>query len=153
MTGFLAFLLTAATVSCFFPNIAAIIYLTVFFFGFFCFFFFTGKGVASTLSFLFFALLFSLEIILLLAFLPFIMRSSFFAFSLAGVFLTFFSFFILKIYFQAKKSEQEELFVESYGRGCRSLIGFREGIPEHHIALAQMHIQDWQVSSMDMSIR
>jgi tetratricopeptide (TPR) repeat protein len=83
-----------------------------------------------------FCIVFAIEILLLLIFLPFVMKSSLFSFSLAGIFLTIFSFFILKIYFQAKKTEQEEEFLQSYSRGCQSLIGFREGIPEHHIALA-----------------
>lgn len=83
-----------------------------------------------------FCIVFAIEILLLLIFLPFVMKSSLFAFSLAGIFLTIFSFFILRIYFQAKKTEQEAEFVQSYSRGCKSLIGFREGIPEHHIALA-----------------
>lgn len=85
---------------------------------------------------LFFAVLFVVEVILFLVFFPSITLSAILAFSIAGIFLTVFSFFIFRIYYQAKKGEQYEEFISKYTRGCHELIGFREGIPEHHIALA-----------------
>lgn len=98
------------------------------------------KAVKSYMRFtLAYSALFVAELLLLLIFSPFAIRSSLFAFSLAGLFLTLFSFFILKIYFLAKKGERQELFVSNYSRGCRMLIGFREGVPEHHIALANAY--------------
>lgn len=83
--------------------------------------------------------LFFTEVILLLLFSPVTIKSSLFAFSLAGLFLTLFSFFVLKIYFHAKKGERQQQFVDIYCRGCKRLIGFKEGIPEHHIALANAY--------------
>lgn len=76
------------------------------------------------------------ELSALLFFFTFFIESSLMAFGLATIFLTFFSYFILKIYLQAKKPEQFEDFKERYARGCKNIINYRDGIPEHHIALA-----------------
>ena len=61
---------------------------------------------------------------------------TFFSFSLAGLFLSIFSYYSLKIYFNAQKSEQFNELIVKYSRGAKTIIKYREGIPEHHIALA-----------------
>lgn len=55
---------------------------------------------------------------------------------LAAIFLTFFSFFVLRIYFQTRKLEQFEDLVERYAYSCRELIGYQQGILDHHVTLA-----------------
>ncbi|CRX37485.1 tetratricopeptide repeat protein [Estrella lausannensis] len=85
---------------------------------------------------LFFLLLLSTEVSLLLGFFGFLLQSSLVAIALSLIFLTVFSYFILKTYLIAKKPEQFDDFVERFARGAESLIKYREGIPEHHYALA-----------------
>lgn len=79
------------------------------------------------------------ELTALILFFSFLVESSLVAFSLATVFLTGFSYFMLRVYFQAKKPEQLEEFKERYTRGCKNIIKYREGIPEHHVALANAY--------------
>src|SRR5205085_1839864 len=76
------------------------------------------------------------EIALLITFFTFLVKSYFFAFGLAVVFLTFFAYFILRIYFQTKKPELFKEIKNQYISTCKTLINYQEGIPEHHIALA-----------------
>jgi len=85
------------------------------------------------LSFLFLGIV---EVTLLFTFLGFLVKSSLFAFSLAFLFLTLFSYLVLRLYFQAKKREQ---FLEIQNRflsRCKELVDYHEEIPEHHLALA-----------------
>lgn len=84
----------------------------------------------------FFFFLLIAEISLLLGFFGFLLQSSLVAIALSLIFLTVFSYFILKTYLIAKKPEQFDDFVERFARGAESLIKYREGIPEHHFALA-----------------
>ena len=85
------------------------------------------------LLFLFIA---SLEIVLLITFFTFLVKSYYFAFGLAVAFLTFFAYFILKIYFQTKKPELFTEIEKHYLSTSKTLLNYQEGIPEHHIALA-----------------
>lgn len=84
---------------------------------------------------LFFLAAIIFELIGLVACYSLLVELSFFSFGLAALFLTIFSYFILRIYFQAQKNEQFEEFLSRYARGCKTIIKYREGIPEHHIAL------------------
>lgn len=77
-----------------------------------------------------------LEFFFLVIFFTFLVHSSVLAFSLAIVFLTFFSYFILRLYFQTKKPEQFQALRERYLGGCKSLLGYKEGVADLHIALA-----------------
>lgn len=79
------------------------------------------------------------EFIALISFFSFLVESSLVAFSLAAVILTSFSYFMLRVYFQARKPEQLENFKERYSRGCKAIIKYRDGIPEHHVALANAY--------------
>jgi hypothetical protein len=58
-----------------------------------------------------------IEIIALILFFSFLIESSLVAFSLGTIFLTIFSYFILRTYLQARKPEQLEDFKERYARG------------------------------------
>lgn len=77
-----------------------------------------------------------IEVFLLVAFFPFLIKSSLFAFSLAFVFLTVFTYLILRSYFQTKKSEQITDIIDRFLDRCKDIVSYREGIPEHHVYLA-----------------
>lgn len=76
------------------------------------------------------------ECFTLLLLFTFLAHSSLLALSLAIVFLTFFSFFILRIYFQTKQPEQFNELKKRYLNTCKGLIRYQEGVVEHHLALA-----------------
>lgn len=77
-----------------------------------------------------------IEFVLMIVFFTILAQSSILAFSLALVFLTFFSYFVLRIYLQSKKPEQFLEIRDRYILACKNFINFQEGVPEHHIALA-----------------
>jgi len=79
------------------------------------------------------------EVILLILCFSYLIQATILAFSLAALFLTIFSFFILRIYFQARKPEVFEDFQLRYSRGCKNMIQYREGIPEHYVAMANAY--------------
>ncbi|CDR34477.1 hypothetical protein [Criblamydia sequanensis] len=83
-----------------------------------------------------FWLLIGVEISVLLIFFSWFLKSSLVALGISAVFLTIFTYFILRMYFISKKPEQYEDFLERYTRGAKSVIKYRDGIPEHHFALA-----------------
>lgn len=55
---------------------------------------------------------------------------------LAITFLTAFSYFVLRLYLSAKKPEQLIDLRDEYLERMRHLLEYQEGIPEHHLALA-----------------
>jgi tetratricopeptide (TPR) repeat protein len=63
-------------------------------------------------------------------------ESSTIALLLATLFLTAFTYFALRLYLQAKKPEQLTSLRDLYLQSCKSLLNYQEGIPEHHLALA-----------------
>jgi len=77
-----------------------------------------------------------LEFILLIVFFTFLTQSSILAFSLAVIFLTFFSYFILRLYKQAQKPEQLYELKERYIRSCKGILNYQDNSSEHLIALA-----------------
>lgn len=77
-----------------------------------------------------------LEFIFLVFFFTFLAQSAVLATSLALVFLTFFSYFILKLYLQAKQPEQFQDVKQRYVNACKGILGYQEGTPEHYVALA-----------------
>jgi hypothetical protein len=81
----------------------------------------------------------ALEFILLVTFFTFLVQSSILAFSLALVFLTFFSYFILRLYLQTKKPEQFKSLLANYTVACKSLVNYNENSPDYHIALANSY--------------
>lgn len=84
-----------------------------------------------------FACLGIIEFTLITYFLSEIIQSAFLAFSLAILFLTFFAYFILKLYIEAKKPESLKKINEQFIASCKELVDFREEIAEHHLALAE----------------
>lgn len=78
----------------------------------------------------------AIEFLLMISFFTFLTQSAILAISLAIVFLTFFSYFILKVYYQTKKPEQYQDILQRYILACKTLLNYQEGCPEHHIALA-----------------
>ena len=85
---------------------------------------------------LLFICLFCLEVVFFSVYINMLVESSLLALSLALVFLTFFSYFSLKLFLQNKKPQQLQQIRDNYIEQCRELIGFRDDIPEHHVAIA-----------------
>lgn len=81
------------------------------------------------------------EFSLLLFFFTFLIKSSILAFSLGIAFLTTFSYFILRLYFQTKKPEQFEELVEEYVRSCKLFINEKEGSPEYYAGVSHICIK------------
>lgn len=76
------------------------------------------------------------ELISLALFFPSLNESALLAVSLAALFFTTFSFFLIRVYFQAKGPEQLSQLKDRYLKSCRHIIHYQENIPEHHMALA-----------------
>lgn len=72
----------------------------------------------------------------LLIFFTFLAKSALLAFSLAVVFLTFFSYFILRLYLQTQKPAQFQELKERFLTACKGVMGYKEGHQGHHQALA-----------------
>lgn len=83
-----------------------------------------------------FLFLVATEICLFLAFFALLSHSSLLALTLAIFFLTIFSYSVIRLYLQAKKPEQLLEICEKYFNHCKEIIHYQEGIPEHHLALA-----------------
>jgi tetratricopeptide (TPR) repeat protein len=92
------------------------------------------------------------EIVLFCAFFALLQKSTLLAFGLAVLFLTLFSYFVIRLYFQAKKPEQFSTIKDEFLESCKRLINYQEGVPEHHIALANAtcklaaHLHDQEYS-------
>lgn len=83
-----------------------------------------------------FAVLGTIQLLFVILFFTHLTHSSTLAFSLALLFLTGFSYFILRLYLNARKPEQLLELRDSYFDGCKKIINYQEGIAEHHLALA-----------------
>ena len=77
-----------------------------------------------------------IELVSFLFFLPFLMQSSLMAIGLALFFLTLFSYYILRVYFRNKRPEQMHYLVNRFITACQVLLNYQQGVPEHHLALA-----------------
>jgi len=84
--------------------------------------------------FFLFALMF--ESLAIICFLGLLIQTSFFALALVLFFLTLFSYLMIRLYLETQKSENYELYTERFARGVQEMINYRDGIPEHHIAMA-----------------
>lgn len=84
---------------------------------------------------IFFSLI-SLEIFAFILFFAFLAQSALLAFGLAFIFLTLFSYFILRLYYQAQKPEYLNDLKLSYIESCKGYVGYSEGNADKHIALA-----------------
>ena len=65
------------------------------------------------------------EIGLLIIFFAFLIKSAILALTLAVVFFTFFSYFILRLYFQAQKYEKLEELKERYVKACKAVFSYQ----------------------------
>jgi tetratricopeptide (TPR) repeat protein len=63
-------------------------------------------------------------------------QSAFLAFGLAVIFLTIFSYFVLRLYLQTQKTEQLIDLQERFLKSCKILINYNEDTPEHHLIIA-----------------
>ncbi len=88
------------------------------------------------------------ELFLFLFFFSFFAKSSMLAFSLAAIFLTGFSYFVLLFYFQAKKPEQFHLLLQNYMQGSKAahedilqslsqLVSLLQGQEHHYYPLPE----------------
>jgi tetratricopeptide (TPR) repeat protein len=78
----------------------------------------------------------SIETFLFFAFFPFFSSSSLLAFVFACIFLTLFSYCLLRLYFQTRIPDKLLDVCESYLEECRCSIGYQQNIASHHLALA-----------------
>lgn len=76
------------------------------------------------------------EVFLFLLLFASLAKSALLAYSLALIFLTSFAYLILRLYFQSRKPEQLLEIRNRYSEGCKNTLRFQEGIPEHHMLLA-----------------
>lgn len=85
---------------------------------------------------IFFLLLCFAESALLAFFLLSVAPSLMLALLISSIFFTVFSYFTLRTYFQTKKPEQITLIKDEFVEKAKSLIGYKEGSIDHHVALA-----------------
>jgi tetratricopeptide (TPR) repeat protein len=76
------------------------------------------------------------ELSALILFLSSLLHRPMLAITLATFFLTAFSYFVLRLYYQAKKPEQLLIVRDNFILLAKQVIGYQEGIPEHYHALA-----------------
>jgi tetratricopeptide (TPR) repeat protein len=69
-------------------------------------------------------------------FFTFLTDSSLVAFSLAGIVLTVFAYFTLRLYWLSRKPEHFIGLRNEFIDTCKQVVHYQEGIPEHHLALA-----------------
>src|SRR5581483_11266039 len=77
-----------------------------------------------------------LELAAFTLFFSFFTKTTLFAFSLAGIFLSIFTYFVLLFYFQAKKPQQLLDVRESFINASARLLPFSPGTPEFHVGIA-----------------
>lgn len=78
----------------------------------------------------------AIELVALVIFFTFLAKSSMLAASLAAVFLTLFSYFMVRLYLNARKPEQLLGLRDRFLATCKEALHYQEGIAEHHLALA-----------------
>lgn len=77
-----------------------------------------------------------LELLSFVLFFSFLTKSTILAFSLAGIILTGFAYFVLLFYFQAKKPEQLIEVRQTFLEKCHSVLPFEKSSSEYHLSLA-----------------
>ena len=101
------------------------------------------------------------ELAAFVLFFSFLTKTTIFAFSLAGLFLTAFTYFVLLFYFQAKKPEQFLAVKDSFLEASRRSLSFAKNSPEYHLALAaslerllaSLHRQEYSYYSVPESFK
>lgn len=89
----------------------------------------------------FFAGLAFFELFFILFYLSEMMQAALLGVGLSVAFLTFFTYFALKLYLQTQKPEKLAEYRDFFVESCKSAISFREEIPEHHLVLANACIR------------
>ncbi len=100
-----------------------------------------------------------IELSAFILFFSFLTKTAIFAFSLAGLFFTLFTYFVLLFYFQAKKPQQLVALRNSFLQNCKTVLLFAEGTSDYHLklssALTQMltllHRQEYSYYSLPTS--
>jgi len=77
-----------------------------------------------------------LELVAFILFFSFLTKTTIFAFSLAGLFLTVFSYFILLFYLQAKKPDQFSEILQGFVEARLPSLSFQKGSSEYHVELS-----------------
>ena len=83
-----------------------------------------------------FVMLIAIQLVSLVCFITILIKSYLVALSLAMFFLTLFSYFILRFYFQTKKKEQFQTITKHFLTQCQRCIGYENSMPEHYVSLA-----------------
>jgi hypothetical protein len=87
-----------------------------------------------------FFVLFFLQLLGILLFFPFFAKSSLVAFALASLFLTVFSYFVLRFYLQGKKPEQLILIKEEFLSNCNeALPSYLEPLETHRYLIRMVY--------------
>lgn len=102
-----------------------------------------------------------LELAAFVLFFSFLTKTTIFAFSLAGLFLTVFTYFVLLFYFQAKKPEQLLEVRKAFLDACNASLPFDKGSTESHLALssalerllAALHRQEYTYYTLPESFK
>jgi tetratricopeptide (TPR) repeat protein len=88
---------------------------------------------------LFFLILAIVEIITLIVSFRFLAESAWLAFSFGFIFLTFFSYFILRLYFQTQKPIQFKELKEDYEKNCKLMFRYEDGNLDKHVTVANAY--------------
>ena len=82
-----------------------------------------------------------IELCVLVLFFTFLTKPAVIAFTLAGIFLTTFSYFMLHFYFQAKKPQQMQDMHKQFIQDCIHRVSFSHELAEYHLYLSQaLHV-------------
>jgi tetratricopeptide (TPR) repeat protein len=100
-----------------------------------------------------------MELVAFVLFFSFLTKTTIFAFSLAGLFLTIFTYFVLLFYFQAKKPQQLLDLRTSFLKNCKALLQVSPGTSEYHLKIASglkqmltlLHRQEYSYYSLPAS--
>jgi tetratricopeptide (TPR) repeat protein len=84
-----------------------------------------------------FFLLGMIELFALLLFFPFFAKSTLIAFTLATIFLTAFTYFVLRFYFQAKKPEQFLQVKENFMNACKTSLPLDPNSKDYFLAVGR----------------
>lgn len=78
-----------------------------------------------------------LEVILIFLFFTFLVQSMLMAFALSTLFLTLFSYLMLRLYFQDVKPEQMEALKNQYLDSFKTMMNYQAEAPEHLLSLSR----------------
>lgn len=90
---------------------------------------------------LIFTSIFLIEIVSFFYFFWTLTKSSYIAITLGALFLTFFSYFVLLFYYQAKKPDEILKLKVKFINSCKDVVGVPKGQIEHHLSIAQAAIK------------